>query len=251
MTNEAPQQSLQHCPSCGIATQAQWLFCGACGGTLANPVAEPAEPNSLMDGSAFEHESAEVLSLPTTTGLLPDSTDTSVGGRVEAPVEPAVATAKPASRRALRRWLTAGACLVVACLVALGVVAYFSTKSDLTDTRNKLKSTSATLASTQGKLEETLATLTHTQSDLSSTQHQRDDLQNSLNDANAKLAGLQNSLNDANTRVNGQASQIETLKACLAGVLTALSDSANFDYDGAISALNAVQVSCTEAGKLF
>jgi len=72
-----------------------------------------------------------------------------------------------------------------------------------------------------------------------------------LQSAQKELAGVRGSLNEANTKVNLQASQIETLKSCLNGVSAALHYAAYSDYDAAIAALEAVEVSCDKAYKML
>lgn len=58
---------------------------------------------------------------------------------------------------------------------------------------------------------------------------------------------MQNSLTDAKSRLTMQSGQIETLKACPTGVSIAFRDVADGDYLGAVSALQAVKVSCDAA----
>lgn len=56
---------------------------------------------------------------------------------------------------------------------------------------------------------------------------------------------------DVKSSLTIKSGQIETLKSCLNGVSIALTDLAYSDYAGAISALNAVKVSCHSAYALL
>jgi hypothetical protein len=58
----------------------------------------------------------------------------------------------------------------------------------------------------------------------------------SLAEVKQRLGGVTNSLSDARSRLNIQSGQIETLKSCLNGVSTALTDVAYEDYTSAVSA---------------
>jgi hypothetical protein len=75
-------------------------------------------------------------------------------------------------------------------------------------------------------------------------------VQKALSTAQAQFRGVRTSLSDANGRINVQSGQIETLKSCLNGVSIALNDVAYNDYSGAVSALDAVRVSCRAAYKI-
>ena len=158
---------------------------------------------------------------------------------------------EPVRRSRVRRSLVALAGVGLVAGVAVLAVDDRGAHQQLTRTRGALHSTQATLHSTQAQLSQAQADLAGANADLTRTKASLSSVQATLKTKEQALAGVQNSLTDAKNSVTVQAGQIETLKSCLNGVRIALSDVAYGDYSGALSALDAVQVSCNAADSIL
>ncbi len=248
------------CGRCGAGLPSSARFCGVCGNDQ-QPAAtsdathvdasERTEHVSTTDETPVEDEVDDVRTAPSTsaTAVVLPQPSRQLGlppSRFPRP------TAALARRRLHPRWVAitvAGAAL--ATLVGIGVQNDLSTRGRLTTTRHTLASTRTDLETTRTQLATTTADLSSTKLDLTSTKAALEKANSDLSAKEQELSGVRNSLSDAHNQLTMQAGQIETLKSCLNGVVTALSDVADDDYYGAASALNAVQVSCQSASQMF
>jgi len=240
MTNATPQAS-ELCPACQHELDPTWSFCGSCG--TPRPDGPAAPPTA---------ELATVVTLPQTTPPTSQPVsleDTAVIETVVVdPVDDENEAMSPTPKsRWRRRLLTLGcAAVLLLAVVAVGLVVAneIGTHHRLDRTRTELSATESQLASTRAKLGATTR-------DLAGRTTERDALQSQLNDVNTQLQGVRGTLSDTQNRVSLQAGQISSLKSCLNGVSTALSDAAYGDYSGAVGALDAVQISCRDAKNAF
>jgi hypothetical protein len=95
------------------------------------------------------------------------------------------------------------------------------------------------------------AALATTQSDLSQAQAALAATKQALMAKQQELAGVRNNLSDVKDSLNTRSRQIERFKSCLSGVSIGLNDGAYGDCSAAVSALQAVDVSCKTAYALF
>jgi hypothetical protein len=228
MLNDAVQVL---CDTCRSPITVDSKFCGTCGNAIAAPVAEAsAGPPAL------------VLAPERIDPVAPEGRTGSDGPTATAPA--------PVTRRLTRDRVLAGA--LALAVVAAGVVTYDDVRhrGTLDRTRRQLAATRSELASTVARLDSTAATLDSTQIDLTSTRADLSASNKTLSTLRGQLSGVRNTLSDAKGKLNVQASQIVTLKSCLNGVTIALGDVAYGDYSGAVSALDAVRVSCQAASRI-
>jgi hypothetical protein len=262
MTNETNRDLRPSCPSCGKDVDPEWRFCGACAAELGGATAHDDEPtpgaDALQRGSQLPDATAEVLPLPIAP-IAAVASEEAARPRPPAPEQETVADAAPGRTRPKKRtWELVAAGLVVAGLLATGLIVHLGTRSALADNRARLASTTRDFDATKAKLSSTIndlngtrSRLTTTQTDLSTRTRQRDKFHAELDAANVELAGVNSTLDDAQNRVNLQANQIEALKSCLLGVSDALGYAAYEEYASAVAALEAVSVSCDTANKAF
>lgn len=150
-----------------------------------------------------------------------------------------------------QRLVRAAIGVAVAIVVAVAVSSDLGVRSRLDRTRNDLVGARSEIERTSDQLSITRGELDTTKKTLASTTSERDAVRSELDAKLAELAGLRGSLGDAQNRLNLQAGQIETLKSCLNGVSEALGYAAYEDYRSAVAALDAVEVSCDRASKMF
>jgi hypothetical protein len=218
-----------HCSNCGSNAEAEWQFCKACGGALAN------RPRM----AAGIEESVDVIPFPSASDASPV-----VLQAVDAPT-------RTPDGRWRRRGLIGAAILVALALLTVGVMRDVGTRDRLGKTRQALEAARVDLKSTKASLTTTRSELTTRTSELTSRTAERDGLKKELDARIAELAGVRGTLSQSENRVNIQAGQIETLKSCLNGVTNALVYAADSDYVSAVASLESVQVSCDTASKLF
>ena len=221
------------CDGCGDALASESRFCGGCGAPA------PAEPAPATDS-----EVTTVLSL---VDLVPDTRP--AGSAISEPVPAAAANTPVTGRRHPRARVVASLALgliVVGVLVADDV----RQRGSLDRTRSRLAATQRTLAETTAKLDATVADLAATETELTATKGKLTASEKTVATLRQQLTGVRNSLSDAKGKVEVQATQIVTLKTCLDGVSLALTDVAYGDYASAITALDAVRVSCEAASRI-
>jgi septal ring factor EnvC (AmiA/AmiB activator) len=153
--------------------------------------------------------------------------------------------------RGLRRALLVLTALALAAGVIVLGVNDLQTHHQLRDTRLDLAATQSSLRLVRDDLSAARSNLINSQTQLGATRKSLSASEAKLATAEQDLQGLRNSLSDAKGRVTVQSGQIEALKSCLNGVSIALRDAANLDYVSAVSALDAVQVSCDVANKIL
>lgn len=232
------------CQSCSAPQDGRARFCTECGAPM---------PGQLPDMAASIPAQREEQSEESATTALP----VLLSSR-EARAVPTVTAAPPTGRSRIKVVTLVLAVLVfLAGVVVLGLDAR-ATHQALDETRQSLRATEATLASTQSELATaetelatTLTDLTGTKTELASVEKALADVKKQLAGKEQDLRGVRNNLAEVKSSVTIQAGQIETLKNCLNGVSIALSDAAYGDYSAALSALQAVEVSCDKAYALF
>lgn len=220
------------CTHCGAQAEPSWGFCGTCGKPLDTSAPSAEEPpNRAVDGDQ-DGWGTVVLANPAHAAV------------------PVNVSAPPPQRRrrspAAITLYTLGAVALLS-LIAGASYAHQQTRNDLDNTRAELATTQDKLDTTSTTLVETEDSLADSRSELADTTDQLQQAQNRLRAARRQLSGLQGSLDNAQDRLDLQANQIETLKSCLDGVTSAMSYAAYSNYDAAIAALDAVEVSCNRA----
>jgi hypothetical protein len=210
------------CPECGQAVPESAQFCGACGAATSVLDAAPTSPIPFPRADAAPEAATPEL-----------ETAERVPGRN--PWVPILGTVLAVA-------------LVVAALLVWNDA---QTHNHLTATSRRLVSTRSSLVGATADLSRTQSRLATTQTQLDSSDADLEQTKKSLATAKQQLSGVSNSLSDAKSRLNIESSQIETLKSCLNGVTTALSDVAYGDVTSAVSALDAVQVSCDAANRII
>ena len=154
-----------------------------------------------------------------------------------APTEPL----RPPRRSRRARWvLGLGACALFAA--ALG-----SLLADQVQARAQYGRTSTSLSATQHRTRTVSTQLQQLSRDLKVLKTQVGSDTTALSQDSLQLLGAQTSLSAAQTHVTQQASLITSLQSCLVGVERALNELAIGNQASAITALNAVSVSCTAA----
>lgn len=219
------------CQQCGAEVESSWTFCGACGSA------------AHIEGAA-SHESVLAQPVPIfTSSALGEHFSNDTGAPMVAPHD---------RRRSRGRLLTyvLGTLVLVVLATAAGFWQF--------ETQQKLDAARADLATTRQALQATVATLGETEDQLSSTQLELDDTTADLEATETKmratqrrLTGVRGSLDDAENRLDLQANQIETLKSCLNGVSDALIYVAYNNFNAALAALEAVEISCQRANEYF
>ena len=209
------------CAQCGQPIAGSARFCGACG-------AVAPDPEAAVSPIPFPRIDTEPETRPVELGEF----------------------TRPSRRRVVVPilWTVLAATLVSAALLGWNDV---QTHHHLTATHGHLTSARSSLTRVGADLSATQTRLAATQSELDTTQADLDQTKQSLAAVKQRLGGVSNSLSDAKSRLNVQSGQIETLKSCLNGVSLALSDAAYGDYSSAVSALDAVRVSCDAAYKIL
>lgn len=220
-----------HCTECGEVLDPAWAFCGSCGAASPTPLTRPTEP---------EGSTAVAPALP----ALPDA--------VRLPASPYVASPPVRHRRPWLKVTTIGL-IVVLAMAGAGYLGYLQqqTGQQLAATRTKLATTRHQLATTAASWKQTKSTLADAQAGLASAQSELTSLRQRLAGARRQLSGVRGSLQNAQSQLSLQAGQIETLKTCLKGVTTSLVYASENDYQSALAALDAVDVSCQQAEQML
>lgn len=252
MTENQATGTTTTCASCGASVESDLRFCGECG-TQRSDAPVQGIPLPLPRQREVPH--LDHVPANATVGLH-ELLQPMPASRVSSPTQP---LAEP-NRTRHRLRLISLVVVIATVMAGVGVLAlndrgtharlatsqqqYRASQARLGDTLGTLKSTRVDLASTTTSLQTTKASLQTTTTELNSTKK-------ALTTKVQQLAGVRNNLSDVKHNVTIQATQIETLKSCLNGVSIALGDLANGDYSGALAALQAVDVSCNAAYKLF
>ena len=180
--------------------------------------------------------------MPVRTALLPVPVPPRERPTAAAPL---VSAPRPALPR--RRWRLLATLVVVLMMLASVAVLALNDKG----THDRLARSRAAFVISQSTLHTTQSSLATTQSDLKQAQASLAATKEALTAKQQELAGVRNNLSDVKESLNIKSSQIESLKSCLSGVSIALNDAAYGDYSAAVSALQAVDVSCKAAYALF
>ena len=228
------------CQNCGADQEPDIRFCAECG-------APTARPEVFLPDSPTEHLT-QALETPATEQAGYYCPAPSGSGVV--PLEmTSVIPADPVRRPRRRLTLVTSALAAVSVVAAVGVLAVNDrgTHQRLATSQHAYSQSQSRLKGTRTQLATTVSQLTGVQTNLASTQSTLKTTQDSLAAKVQELSGVQNSLTDAKSSLTMQSGQIETLKACLTGVSIAFRDVADGDYSGAVSALQAVKVSCDAA----
>lgn len=232
---------MEYCQSCGSAVEESWGFCQSCGGSItgrgavANAVARSTGGREVGFRPSWPDRGpprpSEVDPLMTTEELAqvhqPAREEVPWGQPADRPQSPSgpPAEAKPRNRAVF--WIAA---IIAGVLLVGGVLADLGVRSDLSETRATLTSTTTKLQATKKKLATTTADRNHLKT---------------------QLEGLRGTLKETKDRVELQAGQISSLKTCLKGVAIAFDDILRGDFNAAAGALEAVRDPCDESFKLF
>lgn len=268
---------MSFCHKCGEALVMGWAYCQGCGAATgadatsptdvaAQPLVStaagapvPAADMTLTGGDDAWHpewmdqassEDTSLHSTLVTATLTHEGTavDGAATSTIVASVTAATDHGPPAAGSSRRRKLLirGGASLALVALVvtALNIV---GTHDRLAKTRTRLASTEAELRDTRGTLADTEDELAVTEDDLETRTGERDQLRSQLSSTQGELTTANSNLTDARGKVDLQASVIEDLRYCLAGVAEAMVDLADGYWTGAISALDRVESACDRA----
>lgn len=225
------------CPGCGSRCDTGWAYCEVCG--IALPVGQRATELPRREGAAqkagdvVDRRGARAGSLAAHRGI----------GSGVASSPTAEALAPP--RRSRRVRIAVGMLIASLAGAALtGWIQYDHAQGRFIESRHQLSETKGLLISADEQLGLTRDELATDKSALASAEAE-------LSRTKQDLVKSQGSLDNAKDRLNLQASQIDTLQTCLRGVSEALSDVAYGDYEGAVSALDAVRTSCRKASNIL
>ena len=230
------------CSNCGEALGAGWKFCEHCGAVVDGQCTATTKSGTrckrkAQPGEAFCATHAETATAVSETAPLPAVGAVPAAVAPEPPPGPPpemVVTRERRDRSAVKVAVLAAAAAVLLLGLVLGVLNSVGTHRRLDDTREDLTATQRTLDATKAEL----ATRTT----------ERDDLRTKLTAAENELGGTKQSLSETRTRVDAQAGQIDTLKTCLDGVLTAL---AAETAEEAVRVLDSIENACERAVDLL
>lgn len=230
------------CRTCGESVEGAWDFCGSCGSPLAR--ADAARPSMV---TPVGRVATDELSTDPARPVDPLGVENGPRRIASSPEG-----SKPPGRKFSRRAaLITVASVLVAGLVAAATVLHLDVRGELVDTRADLASTRKTLASTEADLEARTSDLESTRDSLETAEENLRSTDRQLRKAQRQLRGIRGTLASAEEQLGLQSHQIEVLKTCLNGVNNALVELAYNNFDGALAALNSVQIPCDEAFALF